>query len=95
MWSGFGILVDTSKQTEDGPHGQHFPNNDAITATMKQWFTSHAAEFLFFLNKHGMQVLVHCWEKCLANGGDCVELISFVVENFHHQIVLLSFLYLL
>ena len=37
-----------------------------------------------------VQVLVHHWQKCIANGGD-----YFVAENLLYQIVLLCSLYLL
>ena len=29
--------------------------------------------FVFSFNEHGIQSLVHCWQKHIANGGDCVE----------------------
>ena len=35
----------------------------------QQWVTSTGAGF----DEHGMQALVHCWWKCIANGGDYVE----------------------
>ena len=28
---------------------------------------------VFSFNEHGIQSLVHCWQKHIANGGDCVE----------------------
>ena len=34
-----------------------------------QWVTSTSAD----VYKHEMQALVHCWWRCIANGGDCVE----------------------
>jgi len=34
-----------------------------------QWATSTGADFY----THGMQALVHCWWKCIANGGDYTE----------------------
>ena len=34
-----------------------------------QWVTSTGAD----VYKHEMQALVHCWWRCIANGGDCVE----------------------
>ena len=39
--------------------------------------------------------LFHCWQKCIANGGDCVEKECFVAENLFYQTVLLCSLYLL
>jgi len=36
-----------------------------------------------------MQALVHHWQKCTANGGDCVEKQSFVTESLLYQVVLL------
>jgi len=51
--------------------------------------------YFYFLNKSGMQALVNSWWKCIANGGDCIERLCFVAENFLYQIVLLCSLYLL
>ena len=34
-----------------------------------QWVTTAGADFY----KHSMQALIHCWWKCTANGGYCVE----------------------
>jgi len=36
-----------------------------------------------------MQALVHCCQKCIANGSDTVEEYSFVAENLLHQMALL------
>ena len=33
------------------------------------WVTSAGADFY----KHGMQALVHSWQECIANSGDCAE----------------------
>ena len=41
---------------KDGLHGQHFPSNNTIIATVKQWVTSDGTDFY----KHDMQALVHC-----------------------------------
>ena len=54
---------------KDGLCGQQFPNNDTIIAAVEQRITSPGADF----NKCGMKSLVHCWQKCIANGGDYVE----------------------
>jgi hypothetical protein len=43
----------------------------------------------------GMQALVQCWQKCIANGGDYVEKWCFVAKNLLYQIVLLCSFYLL
>ena len=72
----------------DGLHGQHFPSNDTIIAAAKQWVTSAGVG----LYEHGMQALVHCWRKCITNGGVYVEEECFVAENLLYQIVLLCFL---
>ena len=53
---------------KDGLRGQHFPSSNAIVRAVKQWATSAGADFY----KCGMQVLVHRWRKCIANGGDYV-----------------------
>jgi len=44
---------------------------------------------------HDMQALVHCCQKCIADGGDYVEKLCFVAENLCYQIVLLCSFYLL
>jgi len=40
---------------KNGVYGQHFPSNNAVLASMKQWVTSAGADFY----KHGMQAFVH------------------------------------
>lgn len=50
---------------KDGLHGQHFPRNDAIIATVKQWVISTGADFY----KHVMQAFAHHSQKCIANSG--------------------------
>jgi len=54
----------------------------------QQWVTSAGVG----LYEHGMQALVHCWRKCITNGGVYVEEECFVAENLLYQIVLLCFL---
>jgi len=54
---------------KDGLRGQYFPSNDAVIRAVKQWATSAGADFY----ECGMQALVYCWQKCIANGGDYVE----------------------
>jgi len=49
--------------------GQHFSGYNAIVRAVKQWATSAGADFY----ERGMQVLVHRWRKCIANGSDYVE----------------------
>ena len=41
------------------------------------------------LYERSMWALVHCWQKCRANGGDYAEKQCFVAENVLHQTVLL------
>lgn len=53
----------------DGLHGQHFPSNNVVIATVIQWVISAGVDFY----KRGMQVLAHCWEKCIAKNGDYIE----------------------
>ena len=65
---------------EDGLRG-HVPSNDAVIAAVKQWVTPADADFY----EHGVQTLVHCWQKCIANGGDYIEKQCFVTENSLHQ----------
>jgi len=56
---------------------QHFPSNNAIMGAMKQWVISAGANFY----EHRLQALIHCWQKCIANGGDHAEKWRFVAEN--------------
>jgi hypothetical protein len=51
---------------KDGLCGKHYPSYDAVVQAMKQWATSTGADFY----EHSMQVLVHRWQKCIANGGN-------------------------
>ena len=46
-----------------------------------QWITSAGADFY----KRGTQPLVYRWQKCIANGDDCVEKQCFVAENLLYQ----------
>ncbi|PNF28558.1 hypothetical protein B7P43_G12914 [Cryptotermes secundus] len=54
---------------KDGLRGQHFPDNDAVIAAVRKWLASAGADFY----KRSMQALVHRWQKCITNGGHCVE----------------------
>jgi hypothetical protein len=54
---------------KDGLRGQHFADNDAVTAAVRKWFASAGADFY----ECGIQTLVHRWQKCITNGGDYVE----------------------
>ncbi|PNF23675.1 Mariner Mos1 transposase [Cryptotermes secundus] len=54
---------------KDGLCGQHFPDNDAVIAAVRKWLASAGADFY----GHGIQALVHHWQKCITNGGDYVE----------------------
>jgi hypothetical protein len=72
-WSTLSILADLApsdfhlfRPMNYGLRGQHFPSNDAILRVVKQWA---GADF----DECGMQALVHCWRKCIANGGDQVK----------------------
>jgi len=47
---------------------QHFFRNNAIIAAVKKRVCSASADF----QKKGMKALVHCWQKCIANGDDYV-----------------------
>jgi len=38
-------------------------------AATKQWVTSTGANCY----EYGVQALVHCWSKCVTNGGGCEE----------------------
>jgi hypothetical protein len=54
---------------KNGQRGQHFPDNDAVTAAVIKWVTSIGADFF----ERSMQSLVHRWRKCIAKGGDFVQ----------------------
>jgi len=54
---------------KDGLRGLHFPSNNVVIATVIQWVISAGVDFY----KRGMQVLAHCWEKCIAKNGDYIE----------------------
>ena len=71
--------------------GQYFPNNYAVIAAVQQWIASDGADFY----EGGMQALVHCWQKCIANGGNYAEEQCFVAENLLFQIAIFCSLYLL
>ena len=45
--------------------------------------------------EHDMLVLVHHWQKCIANGSDYIEKQCFIAENFLYQRVFFYSLYLL
>ena len=51
--------------------GNVFPINNVVilVAAVKQWVTFAGVDFY----EHGMQALVHYWQKCTANDGDYVE----------------------
>ena len=57
--------------------------------------TSHILDGREDFRKRSMQALVHCWPKCIANGGDYVEKECFVTNKLFYQIKLLYSLYLL
>ena len=59
------------------------------------WKTSHIPKGHADFYECSMQALVHCWRKCIANGGDYVEKLFIVAENLLYQIALLCSLYLL
>jgi len=44
--------------------------------------------------QHGMQVPVHCWQKCIATAGVYFEKDRIVSENFLYLVVSLCSLYL-
>jgi len=65
-----------------------YVHSEAVGNAFQQqrlWVTSTGTDFY----KHGMQTLVHCWWKCIANGGDYVEKQCFVAEYLLCQRVLL------
>lgn len=49
-----------------------YEHSEAVGGTFQQcqwqqWVSSTGADFYECI----MQVPVHCWQKCIANGGDC------------------------
>jgi hypothetical protein len=48
---------------KSGLRGQHFADNDGVIAAVGKWLAS----------ADGIEALVHCWKKCITNGGDYVE----------------------
>jgi hypothetical protein len=42
---------------------------EMMVRAVKHWAISTGADFY----KRNMQALVHCWQNCIANGGDYVE----------------------
>ena len=57
------------------------------TSTMRQWLWWQGVISIGADNiRCGMQALIHCWWKCIANG-DCAEKECFVAENLLYQIV--------
>jgi len=56
-----------------------------IIAAVKQLVISTGTDFY----EHGIKAHVHCWQKCIINGGDYVEKQCFVDENLLYQTVLL------
>jgi len=70
----------------DGLRRQHIPTNNTVVAAVKQQVTSACTDF--YMN--GMQALVHCWWKCIANGADYVEKQCFVAKNLPCQTLLCS-----
>ena len=66
-------------------------HNEAVGGAFQQWITFAGAD----IYEQGMLALVHCWQKCIASGGDCVEKVCFVAENLLYEAVLLCSLNLL
>ena len=71
-------------------------HSEAVGGAFQQWWqwewvTSTGAD----LYSHGMQALVHCWQKRITHSGGNVEKQCFVAENLLHRTVLLCSLYLL
>ena len=63
-------------------------------AATTAWLTRHVPDSHVDFYGHSMQALIHCWQKCTVNNGDCWK-ITFTAENFLYQIVFLCSLYLL
>jgi putative NADH-flavin reductase len=54
---------------QDGLHGQHIPDSDAVITAVRNWAASADTDCY----EHSMQALVHRLQKCIASGGDHVE----------------------
>ena len=88
-----GVLLNSSVQKKVAPTDIHrLPNvyGDQTVEVgtvrrwgQRQWVISSGADFY----ERGMQALVHQWQKCSANGGDCVAKQCFVAESLLYQIV--------
>ena len=64
-------------------------HSEAVGGAFQQWQQWHwitSTDTHFY--EQGMQVLVHCWWKCIANGSDYVEKQGFVAENLLYQRVI-------
>ena len=56
--------------SERGTAGAAFFLRNALArVAVKHWVTSNGSDCY----EHGMLALVQRWQKCRANGGDCVE----------------------
>jgi hypothetical protein len=49
---------------QDGLHGQHISDSDAVIAAVRNWANSADADCY----ENSMQALVHRWQKCIASG---------------------------
>ena len=49
--------------------GKRFDDDDDLKDAVQKWLTSQVAAFY----EEGIQKLVHSYDKCLNNGGECVE----------------------
>jgi hypothetical protein len=63
--SDFNLFLRLNKFLD----GQRFLSNDDTKEAIKTWLSSQAATFC----EKGIQKLVHCYDKCLNNGGNYVE----------------------
>lgn len=63
-----------------------YPSHDIVIVVVKQWVISIGTD----LYECDMKALIHHWQNCIANTGDCTE-----TKYLFYQIVLLCSLYLL
>jgi hypothetical protein len=54
---------------KDGLSRQHYPDNDAVIASVRKRVASAGADFY----EISRQALVHSWRKLIASGGDYVQ----------------------
>ena len=68
-------------------------HSEAVGGAFHQWQQDTSAGAHTY--EHGMQALVHQWQKYVTNGDDYVEKLCFIVEKLLYQTMLFCSLHLL